>query len=88
MHTVSILCSAADAVSSGSWFILFKVLISSVTMHTVLLHLNNFSLGLGLGFVVDFRTLGSGFQPQRKAPLVFPREGQCGLDIWFELELS
>ena len=36
MHTMSILCSAADAFSSGSWPILFKVLTLNVTICTVL----------------------------------------------------
>ena len=46
MHTMSILCSVADTVSSSSWPILFKVLTLNVTICTVLLHLSNFCSGL------------------------------------------
>ena len=39
MHIMSIFCLAADAVSSGSWFIVFNVLKSKAAMLTVLLYL-------------------------------------------------
>ena len=56
MHTMSILYSVADAVSSASWLVLFKVLTLSVAICTVLLHLINFSLCLilSLSSVTDF----------------------------------
>ena len=54
MCTKSILCSATDAVSLGSWPILFKVLTLSVAKCTVLLHLSNFCLRLSLSSVADF----------------------------------
>ena len=47
---ISILCSAADAVSLGSWFIAFKVLKLNVAILTMFLHLSN----LGLGSVANF----------------------------------
>ena len=51
-NTIFILCSATDAVSSGSWLILLKVIMLSVAVCTVFLHLSNFCLGFS--FVVDF----------------------------------
>ena len=42
---VCLSCSAADAVSSGSRPILFKLLILSVVVSTVLLHLSDFLFG-------------------------------------------
>ena len=39
---MSMLCSIADAVSSGSWPILFKILTLSVAICAVLLHQSNF----------------------------------------------
>ena len=53
MHTMYILCSAKDAVSSGNWPILFKVLTLNSPMYTVFLHLINF----GLGSVADFSNM-------------------------------
>ena len=50
MHMMSILCFAADAVSSDTWFIVFKVPVLNDTMFKMLWHLNKF----GLGSVVDF----------------------------------
>ena len=35
---MSIFCTAADDVSSGSWFIVSKVLVLNVPMLTILLH--------------------------------------------------
>ena len=42
---MSISCSAADGVSSGSWFIKFNILTLKVTMLTEFLHQNKFALG-------------------------------------------
>ena len=42
MHIMSILCSTADTVSSGSWPILFKVLTLNVTICIVCLHFSSF----------------------------------------------
>ena len=51
MHTMSILCSLADAVSSGSWPILFKVLALNVAIWIVCLHFSSFCC---LSSVADF----------------------------------
>ena len=42
MHIMSILCSTADAVSSGSWSILFKVITLNVAICIVCLHFSIF----------------------------------------------
>ena len=47
---MSILCSTVNTVSSGSWFIVFKVLTLKVTMLKMILHLSKF----GLDSVADF----------------------------------
>ena len=69
MQIMSILCSTADAVSSGSWPILFRVLTLNVAICIVCL---------------IFRTLRPGLQPQQDVPLFYPREERCGLCMWFE----
>ena len=51
MHIMFILCSTADAVSSGSWPILFKVLTLNVVICIVCLHFSSFRC---LSFVADF----------------------------------
>ena len=48
---IFILCSAADAVTSSSWFIVFHVLTLNITMLAMFLHLSK----LGLGSVADFQ---------------------------------
>ena len=55
--TMSILCSAADAVSLGGWPILSKVRTFSVAICTVLLHLSSFCLCLNS--VADFSNTGT-----------------------------
>ena len=52
MQIMSILCSTADAVSSGSWPILFRVLTLNVAIWIVCLHLSSFCLSLSS--VADF----------------------------------
>ena len=42
MHIISMLCSTVDAVSSGSFPILFKVLTLNVAICIVCLHFSNF----------------------------------------------
>ena len=63
MHTISILFSAAVAVSFASWLILLKVRTLSVAICTVLLHLSNFyfylCLCLSLSSVADFSNTGA-----------------------------
>ena len=51
MHIMSILCSTANAVSSGSYPILFKVLTLNVTICIVCLHFSSFCC---LSSVADF----------------------------------
>ena len=51
MHIMSMLCSTADAVSSGSWPILFKVLTMNVAICIVCLHFSSFCC---LSSVADF----------------------------------
>ena len=51
MHIMSILCSMTDAVSSGSWPILFKVLMLNVAICIVCLHFSSFCC---LSSVADF----------------------------------
>ena len=51
MHNMSILCSTADAVSSGSWPILFKILTLNVAICIVCLHFRSFCC---LRSVADF----------------------------------
>ena len=46
MHIMSMSCSMEEAVSSGSWPILFKVLTLNVAIFIVLLHISNFYLSL------------------------------------------
>ena len=52
MQIISILCSTADAVSSDSWPILFRVLTLNVAICIVCLHFSSFCLGLSS--VADF----------------------------------
>ena len=54
---MSVLCSTADAVSSGYWPILFKVLTLNVNICFALLHLSNFCLCLNS--VADFSNPGT-----------------------------
>ena len=68
-HTISMFCSAPDAVCSGNKFIVFNVEMLKVAMLTMLLHL------FSLCSVSDFRAPTS----------VELAEGWCGLDVWFEL---
>ena len=55
MHMMSLFLLAADAVTSGSWFIVFHVLVLKIAMLTVILPLSKFGLG---SEVVFFQTLG------------------------------
>ena len=81
MHIMSILCSTADAISSGSCPILFKVLTLNVTICIVCLHFSSFC---GLSSVADF------FNTEARAPTsagrapFYPRKERYGLCMWFE----
>ena len=79
MHTMYTLWYIADAVSSGSGPILFKVLTLNVGICIVILH---FLFVWVLQLI--FRTLRPELQPQQNAPLFYSREGRWGLDVWFE----
>ena len=81
MHIMSILYSTADAVTSGCWLILFKVLTLNVAICIVCLHFSSFCC---LNSIAVFPTLRPGLQPQPDAPLFYPREERCCLCMWFE----
>ena len=75
MHIMSILCSTADAVSSTSWPILFKVLTLNVAICIVCLHFSSFCC---LSSVADFSNTearaptsagSTPFLPKRRAML-------------------
>ena len=83
MHIMSILCSSADAISSGSCPILFKVLTLNVAICSVCLHFSSFDC---LSSVADFsNTEARAPTSAGRAPFFFyPREDRCGLCKWFE----
>ena len=64
MHITSTFWSIADAVSSASCLILFKVLTLNITICIVRLYFSNFCFSL----LLIFRTLGPGLQAQQDAP--------------------
>ena len=81
MHIMSILCSTADTVSSGSCPILFKVLTLNVAICIVCLHFSSFCLSS----VADFsNTEARAPTSAGRAPFFYPREERCGLCMWFE----
>ena len=82
MHIMSILCSTADAVSSGSCPILFKVLTLNVAICIVCLHFSSFCC---LSSVADFsNTEARAPSSAGHAPFFYPREERCGLCTWFD----
>ena len=81
MHIMSVLCSTADAVSSGSYPILFKVLTLNVAICIVCLHFSNFCC---LCSVVDFSNTKARVPTSAGAPLFYPRKERCGFYMWFE----
>ena len=92
MHIMSISWSIAEAVSSGSWPILFEVLTLNVAVYIVFLNFSNFCFSLCS--VADFSNIGAWFQPQLDAPppfflpvpLFYQHKKRCGLEKWFEYE--
>ena len=56
---MTILYSAADAVNSGNWPILFKILTLNVAMWTVFLRISNFGMDLSLNSVADFSNISA-----------------------------
>ena len=79
MHIMSILCSTADAVSSGSCPILFKVLTLNDAICRVCLHFSSFCC---LSSGADFSNTET--RAQQDTPLFYPRKERCGLCMWFE----
>ena len=74
MHIMSILCSSADAISSGSCPILFKVLTLNVAICSVCLHFSSFDR---LSSVADFSNTEARAQTSAGR----------GLCMWFECGL-
>ena len=68
MHIMSMLSSMADAVSSGSFPILFKALTLNVDICIVYLHSINFCLSSKADF-------------SNSETLFYPRKEWCGLDV-------
>ena len=79
---MSILCSTADAVSSGSWPILFRVLTLNVAICIVCLHFSSFCLSS----VADFSNTEARAPTSAGRAPFYPREERCGLCMWFEYE--
>ena len=79
MHIMSMLCSMANAVSTGSCPILFKVLVLNVIICIVCLHFSNFFCSW------FFEHWGQGSNLSRMRPFFFNlHEEWCGLYMWFE----
>ena len=74
MHIMSILYPTADAVSSGSWPILFKVLTLNVAICIVCLHFSSFCC---LSFVANFSNRTRHFFTRAKIDAVYV----CGLSV-------
>ena len=81
MHIMSILCSSADAISSGSCPILFKVLTLKVAICSVCLHFSSFDC---LSSVADFSNTEARAPTSAGRAPFYPREERCGLCKWFE----
>ena len=80
MHIMSMLGSIAEAVSSSSWPILFKVLTLNIAICIVLLHLSNFCLSS----VADFSNTRARAPTSAGYTPFYPCEGHCGLDMWLK----
>ena len=81
MHIMSILCSSADAISSGSCPILFKVLTLNVAICSVCLHFSSFDC---LSSVADFSNTETRAPTSAGRAPFYPREERCGLCMWLE----
>ena len=82
-HIMSILCSTTDAVSSGTWPILFKVLMLNVAICIVCLHFNSFCC---LSSVADFSNTESRAPTSAEHAPFFTRAKSdavyvCGLSV-------
>ena len=83
MHILSMLWSNAEALSSGSWPILFDVLTLNVAICIELLHFSNFSFSLNS--VTNFsNTRARAPNSAGPAPFFYPREELRGLDMRFD----
>ena len=69
----------ADAVSSGSCPILFKVLTLNIAICIVCLHFSNFCLSSDFSNTETRAPTSVGH-----ALFFYPREERCGLYMWFE----
>ena len=84
MHIMSILCSTADAINSGSCPILFKVLTLNIAICIVCLHFSSFCC---LSSLDDFfEHWGQGSNLRRTRPFFTPAKSDavcvCGLNIY------
>ena len=80
MHIMSMLWFIAEAVSSVSWPILFKVLMVNVAICIVLLHFSNFCFSLSS--VADFSNIGARVPtPARRASFLPAWRAICGLTM-------
>ena len=84
MRIMSMLCSMVDAVSSGSFPILFKFLMLNVAIFIVCLNFSNFCC---LSSVADFLNTEARAPTSAGRALFYPREERCGLYMWFECGL-
>ena len=82
MHIMSILCSSADAISSDSCPILFKVLTLNVAICSVCLHFSSFDCFALCSWFFEHR--GQGSNLSRTRPFFYLSEERCGLWMWFE----
>ena len=80
MHIMSMLWSIADAVSSSSCPIFFKVVTLNIAISIVRLHFSDFCLSS----VADFSNTEARAPTSAGHTLFYPREERCGLDMWFE----
>ena len=78
---MSVLCSAADALQSGNWFTVFKVLRLNAIMLTMFLNLSNF--GWSLSSVADYSNTGTR-APTLAESSLYLHEGWFGLDLLFK----
>ena len=87
MHMLSILCSAADTVSSVNWFTVFKVLMLNATM-LMFLYLSNF--GLSLSSVADFSNIGARVLTSAECTPCLPtqRAMQFGHTVWIRVMVT
>ena len=78
MHIISILCSTADVISSGSCPILFKVLTLNVAICSVCLHFSSFCR---LSSVADFSNTEARVPTSAGRTPFLPARSLC---MWFE----